>query len=138
MHTRAFSQTTPTGAHYASTVALIMRALGAVILRNDSTTYTKLNAAQKMLNAGCAALIRVPEMLSMTALQIKAYSSGLYAGCTALRSINHAEHQSDFMALLEGAAGCPALLEDAAGCTALLGDTGGCTGTPKPLYLGVC
>ena len=57
MHTRTFSQTTPTRAHYASTVALIMRALGAVILRNDSTTYTKVNAAQAMLNTGCAALL---------------------------------------------------------------------------------
>ena len=57
MHTRTFSQTTPTGAQYASAGALITRALGAVILRNDSTTYTNLNAAQKMLNAGCAVLL---------------------------------------------------------------------------------
>ena len=66
MHTRTFSQTTPTGAQYASAGALITRALGAVILRNDSTTYTKLNAAQAMLNTGCAALL------------------GDAAGCTAL------------------------------------------------------
>ena len=57
MHTRTFSQTIPAGAHYASAGALITRALGAVILRNDSTTYTKLNAAQAMLNTGCAALL---------------------------------------------------------------------------------
>ena len=57
MHTRTFSQTTPTGAQYASAGALITRALGAVILKNDSTTYTKLNAAQTMLNTGCAALV---------------------------------------------------------------------------------
>ena len=57
MHTRTFSQTTPTGAQYASAGALITTALGAVILRNDNTTYTKLNAAQAMLNTGCAALL---------------------------------------------------------------------------------
>ena len=57
MHTRTFSQTTPAGAHYASAGALITRALGAVILKNDSSTYTKLNAAQTMLNTGCAALL---------------------------------------------------------------------------------
>ena len=48
---------TPTGAQYASAGALLTRALGAVILRNDNTAYTNLNAAQKMLNAGCAALL---------------------------------------------------------------------------------
>ena len=57
MHTRTFSQAIPTGAHYASAGALITRTLGAVILRNDSTTYTKLNVAQAMLNTGCAALL---------------------------------------------------------------------------------
>ena len=59
----------------------------------------------------------------MSALQLKAYSSG----CTALRSINHAEHQRG--ALLEDAAGCKALLEDGAAV--------GCTETPTPLYIGV-
>ena len=48
---------TPTGAQYASAGALITGALGAVILRNGSTTYTKVNAAQAMLNTGCAALL---------------------------------------------------------------------------------
>ena len=72
-----------------------------------------------MLNAGCAALL------------------GDAAGCTALRSINHAEHQWDSLALLEEAAGCTALLEDGADCTALLGDTVGCTEAPTPLYIGV-
>ena len=57
MHTRTFSQTTPAGAHYASAGALITRALGAVIVKNDSSTYTKLDAAQTMLNTGCAALL---------------------------------------------------------------------------------
>ena len=125
MHTRTFSQTTPTEAQCASAGALITRAPGAVILRNDGTTYTNLNAAQKILNAGCAALLRVREMLSMSALQLKAYSSG----CTALRSINHAEHQWDSLALLGEAAGCTALLEDGAAV--------GCTETPTPLYIGV-
>ena len=57
MHTRTFSQTTPTRAQYASAGALITRALGAVILKNDSTTYAKVNVAQTMLNTGCAALV---------------------------------------------------------------------------------
>ena len=48
---------TRTGAQYASAGALLTRALGAAILRNDNTAYTNLNAAQKMLNAGCAALL---------------------------------------------------------------------------------
>ena len=56
MHTCTFSQATPTGAQYASAGALITRVLGTVILKNDNTTYTKVNTAQTMLNTGCAAL----------------------------------------------------------------------------------
>ena len=74
-----------------------------------------------MLNAGCVALLRGREMLSMSALQLK--------------RTRQDHHCSDLMALLDEAAGCPALLEDAAGCTALLVDTVGCLVTPKPLYL---
>ena len=80
-----FRQNKPTRAHSASLWARITK---------SSTSYTKLDAARKMLNGCCAVRL------------------GAAAGCLALRVLN-----AGCAVLLGDAAGGTALLEDEIGCT---------------------